>query len=88
MLEIDENLYGKTSFRAILDAGLLDISPDFLIPYDQEIEVVGASSDMLVLDLGKSSKKYQVGDLVDFRLKYMGALGIMSSDYIEKRLKN
>lgn len=88
MLEIDEGLYGKTSFRAILDAGLLDISPDFLIPYDKHIEVVGASSDMLVLDLGKTNEKYKVGDLVDFRLKYMGALGIMSSDYIEKRLKN
>lgn len=87
MLEIDEELYGKTSLRAILDAGLLDISPDFLLPYDENIEIVGASSDMLVLDLGKSNHKYEVGDLVDFRLKYMGALGIMNSDYIEKRLK-
>lgn len=87
-LLIDEKLYGKTSLRAILDAGLLDISPDYLIPYDENIEIVGASSDMLVLDLGKSTHVYKVGDLVDFRLKYMGALGIMNSDYIEKRLKN
>jgi len=87
-LEIDESLYGKTSLRAILDAGLLDISPDFLIPYDENIEIVGASSDMLVLDLGNSKEDYQVGGLVDFKLKYMGALGIMSSDYIEKRIKS
>jgi predicted amino acid racemase len=87
-LEVDESLYGKTSLRAILDVGLLDISPDFLLPYDENIEIVGASSDMLVLDLGKSEKDYKVGDLVDFRLKYMGALGIMNSNYIEKRLKN
>jgi predicted amino acid racemase len=59
-----------------------------LIPYDENIEIVGASSDMLVLDLGKSKQKYEVGDLIDFRLKYMGALGIMNSNYIEKRLKN
>ncbi|MCZ4408159.1 alanine/ornithine racemase family PLP-dependent enzyme [Cryomorphaceae bacterium 1068] len=88
MLQIDQDLYGKTSLRAILDAGLLDISPDFLIPYDENIEIVGASSDMLVLDLGKSTREYKVGDLIDFRLKYMGALGIMNSNYIEKRLKN
>jgi predicted amino acid racemase len=88
VLEVDESLYGKTSLRAILDIGLLDISPDFLIPYDENIEIVGASSDMLVLDLGRSKETYKVGDLVDFRLKYMGALGIMNSDYIEKRLKN
>jgi len=87
-VEVDESLYGKTSLRAILDIGLLDISPDFLIPYDENIEIVGASSDMLVLDLGKSDQEYKVGDLLDFRLKYMGALGIMNSDYIEKRLKN
>lgn len=85
-LKIDETLYGKTTLRAIIDLGLLDISPDFLIPDDSDIEVIGASSDMLVLDLGNTSKTYKVGDLIDFKLKYMGALGIMNSDYIEKRI--
>ncbi len=88
MFEIDEALYGETAPRAILDIGLLDISPDFLIPYDKDITVVGASSDMLILDLGEVNKKYKVGDLIDFRLKYMGALGIMNSSYIEKRITN
>lgn len=86
MVEIDETLYGKTSLRAIVDVGLLDITPDFLEPYDPNIEVVGASSDMLILDLGKTEREYAVGDLVDFRMQYMGALGVMNSDYIEKRL--
>lgn len=87
-LEIDESLYGKTSLRAIIDVGLLDISPDYLIPDDKDIEVVGASSDMLILNLEHATRDYKVGDLVNFKLKYMGALGIMNSDYIEKRLKN
>ena len=87
-LEIDESLYGKTSLRAIIDIGLLDISPDYLIPDDKDIQVVGASSDMLILNLEHATKNYKVGDLVNFKLKYMGALGIMNSDYIEKRLKN
>lgn len=88
MLEIDESLYGKTSLRAIIDLGLLDVSPDYLIPDDGDIEVLGASSDMLILDLGSTEKDYKVGDLVNFKLKYMGALGIMNSNYIEKRLIN
>ncbi|NEN23368.1 alanine/ornithine racemase family PLP-dependent enzyme [Cryomorpha ignava] len=88
MLEIDESLYGKTSLRAIIDVGLLDISPDYLIPDDEDIEVVGASSDMLILNLGSSEKDYKVGDLISFKLKYMGALAIMNSNYIEKRLIN
>ena len=88
MLEIDESLYGKKSLRAIIDVGLLDISPDYLIPDDENIEVVGASSDMLILNLGSSEKDYKVGDLINFKLKYMGALAIMNSNYIEKRLIN
>ena len=86
LLEIDDNDYGELSYRAIIDIGLLDITIDFLIPEDEQITIIGASSDMLILDLGKRYKKYKVGDLISFRLKYMGALGLFNSDYIEKRL--
>jgi predicted amino acid racemase len=86
MLAIDDSDYGELSYRAIIDIGLLDITTDFLIPEDKQITIIGASSDMLILDLGKSYKKYKVGDLISFRLKYMGALSLFNSDYIEKRL--
>jgi len=85
--EVKEEDYGKTSYRAILDIGLLDISPDYLIPDDPKIEVVNASSDMLVVDLGKNDSHYKIGDLISFDLKYMGALGLLNSDYIEKRVE-
>lgn len=84
--EVKEADYGKKSYRVIIDLGLLDISPDFLIPTDKQVKVIGASSDMLVLDVGTSRKDYKVGDLVSFKLKYMGALGLFNSDYIEKRV--
>ena len=84
--EIKEEDYGKKSYRAILDIGLLDVSEDYLIPEDDSIEMAGASSDMLIVDLGESSEKYKVGDLISFKLKYMGALSLFSSDYIEKRV--
>jgi ornithine racemase len=86
ILEIDESKYGKTSYRAIIDIGLLDISPEYLIPDDKKIEISGASSDMLVIDLGKTRRNYKVGDLVSFKLRYMGALSILNSDYIEKKI--
>ncbi|HAQ69965.1 MAG TPA: amino-acid racemase [Flavobacteriales bacterium] len=85
IFEINEEDYGKTSYRAILDLGLLDISPEFLMPEHEGIEITGASSDMLVLDLGDKSR-YKVGDLVPFKIKYMGALALMNSDYIEKKV--
>ena len=95
--EINENTTGesylsnekdlsKTTHRAIIDVGLLDISSDYLIPDDVEISFIGASSDMLVVDLGKSKNKYKVGGLVSFTLKYMGALRLFNSYYVEKRL--
>lgn len=83
---VDENDLGKNMHRAILDIGLLDVSTDFLLADDEKIAIVGASSDMLVIDIGDSEKNYKVGDLVSFKLKYMGALGLLNSDYIEKRL--
>ncbi len=84
--EVDPEDYGKTSWRALLDIGLLDISPDFLIPADKSIEIAGASSDIVVIDLGKNPKKYKVGHYIKFKLKYMGALALFNSDYINKRL--
>jgi ornithine racemase len=87
IMDIDESLYGKSSYRAILDIGLLDVDPKYLIPVKGEFEILGASSDMLILDLGENKEKKQVGDLIRFHLKYMGALAILNSNYIEKRVE-
>ncbi|QZT37160.1 alanine racemase [Halosquirtibacter xylanolyticus] len=85
-VDIDEADYGETAYRAIIDIGLLDISPEYLIPEDPKVSVIGASSDMIILDLSDREDQYNVGDMVAFRMKYMGALGVFNSDYIEKRL--
>jgi len=84
LYEIDEEDYGKTSYRAILDIGLLDISPDHLVLDAPGIEIVNASSDMLIVDLGNNDEGYKVGDVLSFGLEYMGALHLLNSDYIEK----
>ncbi|MDF9796995.1 putative amino acid racemase [Catalinimonas alkaloidigena] len=87
VMEVDSKLYGQTHYRAILDVGLLDLDPKYIIPIKDNFEVVGASSDMLVLDLKKNETKLKVGDMLRFRLKYMGALQLLNSDYIEKRIE-
>lgn len=84
--EIDESLYGKTSHRAILDVGLLDINPKYLLPQDETLHVVGASSDMLVVELGENSQNYKAGDVLKFGLRYMGALSVLNSRYIGKQV--
>lgn len=86
-IDINENDYGKSSYRAIIDVGVLDVSnPEFLTSEDPNIEVIGASSDMLVIDLGATDRDYHVGDMLSFKLGYMGALRLFNSDYIEKRI--
>jgi predicted amino acid racemase len=84
--EINENDYGKTSFRAILDIGLLDIDTKNIKPYKKNFKFSGASSDMIVLDIGRNSGKLKVGDSVEFRPDYMGVLRILNSDYIDKKI--
>lgn len=86
--EFDEADIGKTSNRAILDIGLLDIDIKNITPTDKKIEFVGASSDMIVVDLGENKKKYKMGDFISFKLNYMGALSILNSNYIDKKVVN
>jgi len=83
----DEGLTGKTSCRALIDIGLLDVDDKQLIPLDNNISFVGGSSDMFVLDLNTNKKRYKVGDLLEFKLSYMGVLRVLNSKYIDKRIK-
>jgi len=83
----DKSKIGDTAHRAIVDLGLLDVDEKHLKPVDKNIGFVGASSDMLVLDLGENKRNYKVGDLIEFKMDYMGALRVINSKYIEKRLK-
>lgn len=83
--EIDENIdLSHTSLRAILDIGLLDMQPKYLESCDPNIIIVDASSDMMIIDITNSKKTYKVGDLIDFKLQYMGALYLLNSNYIDK----
>lgn len=83
-VKINEEHYGKTSYRAILDIGYLDIDPKHLISVNDDVNIADASSDMLILDVGDNESGYQVGDFIRFKMTYMGALAIMNSDYIDK----
>ena len=84
--EFDETNIGETSYRAIIDLGLLDVETDHLELVDKSIKIAGASSDMIVIDLDENKKDYKVGDLIEFKLDYMGLTRIMNSKYIEKKV--
>lgn len=86
-IQVDKSLYGKTSFRAIIDVGLLDVDAHHISPIDEDCSIVGGSSDMFVIDLSENEKNYKVGDLLCFNLDYMGTLRVLNSKYIDKKIK-
>jgi ornithine racemase len=74
----------EVSTRVLIDIGVLDIHPDYLSPEDASLTLLDASSDMMVLDAKDNQAGLEVGDVVTFELKYMGALHLMNSSYIDK----
>jgi ornithine racemase len=70
--------------RAIVALGRQDIAPEGLTPMDNCIEVLGASSDHLIIDITNCNNKYVVGDVVDFNIDYGCLLRAMTSPYIKK----
>ncbi|MBL7718043.1 MAG: alanine/ornithine racemase family PLP-dependent enzyme [Flavipsychrobacter sp.] len=78
----------ENTHRAIIDIGLLDIDTRHVWPVDKDIRIAGASSDMTVLDLGANAGHYKAGDKIAFDVDYMGALRLMNSRYIEKRIED
>ncbi|KAF5048925.1 Ornithine racemase [anaerobic digester metagenome] len=73
--------------RAIIAVGRQDVDPDNLHPIDSKIDVLGASSDHLILDVTKSDTPYSVGDKVSFKVSYSSLLRATTSAYVEKTYK-
>jgi predicted amino acid racemase len=73
-----------TSRRALLDLGWLDLQPEFLTPEDEGVEIVDLSSDITVVDVTRRAGRTRVGDRLRFGLRYMGALKLLNSDYVDK----
>jgi len=85
-VEFDSSLVSDTSYRAIIGLGLLDVDDKHIWCDDTSLEFVGASSDMIVMDLKNNPKKYKVGDELTFSMDYMGLLKLMNSKYIDKKV--
>ena len=70
--------------RAIIAIGKQDTDIDSMEPLDEKIDILGGSSDHIILDVTKSDTEYKVGDVVRFVLGYGGMLKTATSPYVEK----
>ena len=71
--------------RAILGLGHQDVLVSGLTPRS-EIEIIGASSDHIVVDSKKTNLK--AGDEVEFDMNYGALLSAMTSPYVYKKIKD
>ena len=73
--------------RAIIGIGKQDTDLDSMTPVDPQIEIMGGSSDHIILDVTHCDRAYQVGDIVEFTLGYGGMLKTSTSPYVEREYR-
>lgn len=71
--------------RAILAMGRQDVVPEGIVPLDPLVQVLGASSDHLVLDVEDLPAPPRLGDGIAFVPNYAATLAAFTSPYVEKR---
>lgn len=70
--------------RIILGMGEQDIISTGLIPLDDGMKVLHASSDHTIVDVTDCEKEYEIGDIVYFRVSYGTLLKAMTCEYVNK----
>jgi len=88
--DFEDDDLGKTTYKAILDFGLLDVDQEGLEMKDKEINFVGITSDMTVVDLGDNedengNPRYKVGDMICMKPSYIAVARLLNSRFIEKK---
>ncbi|MCF8266502.1 MAG: alanine racemase [Ignavibacteriales bacterium] len=88
--DFKEDDIGQSTYKAILDFGLLDVDRQGLEVDDKDIKFVGITSDMTVIDIGdnkndKGEIKYRVGDMLCLEPNYIAVARLLNSKFIEKK---
>ena len=73
--------------RIICNLGRQDVTPDGLTPLDEGVEILGASSDHLIVDVTDCKRTFEVGDEIAFYPSYGALLSLITSEYIFKVIK-
>ena len=69
--------------RAIIALGRQDVPVEGIHPLNEELEIIGASSDHMIIDATRQNG-LKTGDIIEFGVNYGGLLGSMTSPFIEK----
>ena len=75
---------GQRGYRALVTVGQLDTEVSGLTPIEPSYQIAGASSDLIVVNIGEERKGLKIGDSIRFKLNYGALLRLMAGKYIEK----
>jgi predicted amino acid racemase len=89
---IERNAFGEEPIfkdkgirrRAILAIGEQDVPVNELIPISIGMEILGASSDHLIIDVTDAEENVDVGTVISFKMNYRTLLRTMTSTYVTK----
>lgn len=71
--------------KAILAVGKQDFGDHTkLVPIDTNIQMIGSSSDHLIVDITECDETFKIGDTISFNLYYAAMLFTASSEYVTK----
>ncbi len=70
--------------RGILAVGKQDVNADAIFPTDEGIEILGCSSDHMLLNMTQANETYEVGDIITCKLEYGSILSLSTSHYVTK----
>ena len=92
--DIGQDAFGQTPTfedrgrhrRAIVALGRQDVVPDGLLPRMNSAEIIGASSDHMILDVEDVQNPVEVGDVLTFTVRgYSALLALSTSQYVHKQ---
>ncbi len=75
---------GERGYRAVVTVGQLDTDVSRLKPLNPNYKLVGASSDLTVVNVGDNPANLSVGDTITFRPSYGALARLMGGKYIDK----
>lgn len=90
--EVGQNAFGEKPYfedkgtmrRGIIALGKQDVNHSAIVPVDSRLEIIGSSSDHMIIDFTLASEDYELGSEVAFQLEYGSLLSVFTSKYVNK----
>ncbi|MHC1722193.1 MAG: alanine/ornithine racemase family PLP-dependent enzyme [Aminipila sp.] len=74
--------------KAILSFGLQEVPYENIHPVDENIQILGQTSNHTIIDINDTNDKYQLGDIIKFEVDYTALMLLCNADSVKKVFLN